>query len=1513
MVSVLIRDLDSGINLNIAGNVKNSGNHASYAGLGPWEMNPNQILTDPMNPATAQANEIVSARYGQSLYGQSFAAVARDGTTSIPFDRSGLRLTLPSQVSWDGVGVPGVTAGGGLATIEVPSFTGTTQGNTPFQVGAGYPLSLGYAPTAWMATTAYTSGQYVNNGQSVYTCTKAGTSGTAPGPVGTGNNISDGGVKWSYQGPSLFDDNSNSASKPANHPSLYNASDWAAASPNLLLPPANAFTYPLSDLKRLTYRYADTAENYSQTVIDRLGALGTAQSQLVGSIIDTNPSAYRTNLAHTKRLLFTTFSAGLDQPGVMPNYNTITSQSNTLQLLTGSIHASQEANTSPNTQAQFTIPSGSTISDFNAINGAQTVQNQIAQNKRSVALGPIDLNRPLADYRNLSAAPNLPTPVPLGPNNMGNVTQATTDRQNLARDIFVRLILATGAMAYIDPSTGAVTLPQAQAPTPPATATTYQLTIPPPSTAAPITVQTAEYDALRYLAQIAVNIVDYIDKDDISTPFVWNPGAGDNFASQSIITDRVVFGVEKPRLVINEAYGEITNALADASKTGMNNQQPSGPANVRFWLELLNPTATPYAGNGATNSLLGDGSVPLWYTSPAGNAYNPYSIIIISPAGIAGNYNLPNLKSNLTNPANVMGDISLPTTLANPGITVPTGSNYARFDFNYPNGPGATTTVVPNNGNYNTAGAATPGFVVLGPKLTSPTHLIEFNPTTTGGAAWTSNSMIQDSNGLPTAVTTPATYGSMGYVIPLPPDGGTSGTPPGLESYSGQATGLTEHLVLLRRLANPYLPPNDPAMSPDDPLSTQFTYNSSQPANPFITVDFMDFVPAWDAVHRGGINPTTGKADTTDRNPKPTTPGVGYDPWGAASTGTLTQRAATGKVQPYAGFANAPTPAANNPFVLQGYPQSFAISQNPSPTANTPLHTFFRHNGINTTAPIATTIVAGSTGPPAVTPSLAATGTPDTIMVPFDWYIHPDRPLMDPLELLQARSVKPHELTQFTYQPPPPPNPGGMVTPGTPIQKSAGRIPWFGFNPTTNLPGYDQTASVPLTHNGLFRALDMLRVKPWGYGEASGGRIYGRLNLNTVQDPRTMLAALDPQAGNLFNAGTVNNLWTTYMTGTLGRTVNSTARPLANGTFGPTGQWTTNVPVPGPTVDDILSGSPLPAGVTGLDRPFKAFGVAEYNSGTLAMTAGSGLQDTLLRVTPTAAAWTPNTKYTVGKQVTNTGNLYLCISGGTSAASGGPTGTGTNIIDNPGPKQVVWNYVGRPGQPLLWLPGQTNQYFQAELARKLMNNTTTVSNTFAVSMTVVFVSVRTSGGVVLTDNATIPRPLLGSEAYAVVPGDLRQQYYAVVDRSNMTLLPGLGGIQSQPFTAALSQAPTPLPNATSPTLFNLSLAGVVPGDAAPTVNPTTLALRRDGNTISIGIGTTLLVGAGSNQDMVTVKSINTNGSINVTVPAHTHYAGEVVTNAVPGYNGPQPNFDGFSNYNNGTSYGMVVPYAVRVQ
>jgi hypothetical protein len=59
---------------------------------------------------------------------------------------------------------------------------------------------------------------------------------------------------------------------------------------------------------------------------------------------------------------------------------------------------------------------------------------------------------------------------------------------------------------------------------------------------------------------------------------------------------------------------------------------------------------------------------------------------------------------------------------------------------------------------------------------------------------------------------------------------------------------------------------------------------------------------------------------------------------------------------------------------------------------------------------------------------------------------------------------------------------------------------------------------------------------------------------------------------------------------------------------------------------------------------------------------------TLVAVT----AWANTTAYVVGDRRKNGGNIYQCITAGTSAGSGGPTGTDTDITDG----TVHWTYLG---------------------------------------------------------------------------------------------------------------------------------------------------------------------------------------------------------------------------------------------
>jgi hypothetical protein len=55
-------------------------------------------------------------------------------------------------------------------------------------------------------------------------------------------------------------------------------------------------------------------------------------------------------------------------------------------------------------------------------------------------------------------------------------------------------------------------------------------------------------------------------------------------------------------------------------------------------------------------------------------------------------------------------------------------------------------------------------------------------------------------------------------------------------------------------------------------------------------------------------------------------------------------------------------------------------------------------------------------------------------------------------------------------------------------------------------------------------------------------------------------------------------------------------------------------------------------------------------------------------------AWTITTAVILNELRSNGGNTYVCVTAGTTAGAGGPTGTGTGIADN----TAVWDYVGFP-------------------------------------------------------------------------------------------------------------------------------------------------------------------------------------------------------------------------------------------
>jgi lysophospholipase L1-like esterase len=64
--------------------------------------------------------------------------------------------------------------------------------------------------------------------------------------------------------------------------------------------------------------------------------------------------------------------------------------------------------------------------------------------------------------------------------------------------------------------------------------------------------------------------------------------------------------------------------------------------------------------------------------------------------------------------------------------------------------------------------------------------------------------------------------------------------------------------------------------------------------------------------------------------------------------------------------------------------------------------------------------------------------------------------------------------------------------------------------------------------------------------------------------------------------------------------------------------------------------------------------------------------DTALRGTASGTAWASSTAYSLNAvRINDSGKAYVCTTAGTSAASGGPTGTGTGITDG----TAVWSWV----------------------------------------------------------------------------------------------------------------------------------------------------------------------------------------------------------------------------------------------
>jgi len=559
-----------------------------------------------------------------------------------------------------------------------------------------------------------------------------------------------------------------------------------------------------------------------------------------------------------RRNSITTISADLVKPGVSPwVYNPLTSAyvvnpaQPSLPPFGGPIPFPSL------TQRNAALPGGS---DFTTNwRGADAI---------GAPYGRIDLNRPLPPFPHMSSGTTAAIVVPNGryDTNPAALTQFQTAmqaRQIFANDIYRRLLAVTG----VSPS------------------------------GTPANPSAADLAPRRWLAQLAVNIVDYIDADEISTPFNFYTAADAgnptfNIYQVTPTTTTIppypkgnpdvpaywVFGTELPRVVINEVLGEYT-VTTDIPIPPILPTAVTGPLTVKLWVELFNPLPAPatVAGTQAANKSVlqpQDGlPVPLYVPAAGGGTlpYNPYQIVI------ANNNIAPNAHGLWYNAGGTNNNV-----LGTP--------QHIRATCNLSAGNGTVGTVPPPPPpTYSIAAPAggLPGqsFMLVGPPGNDANNDIT-SPGVPKGTPWLQSPNMQYT----------ATYRAKLKQWQI------AGVPI-LDELNGVS-------VLLRRLANPHLPPN-----PYTPAGA--LVNPALPPNPFITVDYAH------GVQLNGYGLPPGKPPVPVNKLKVPIPGNGPVPPGSY-----------GKRQPYAANFN-PNPLFSQ-YTTQPTPQG-AVNHHTLGSPNVPL------------------------------------------------------------------------------------------------------------------------------------------------------------------------------------------------------------------------------------------------------------------------------------------------------------------------------------------------------------------------------------------------------------------------------------------------------------------------------------------------------------------------------------------------------------------------------------------------
>src|SRR5262245_23895473 len=646
-------------------------------------------------------------------------------------------------------------------------------------------------------------------------------------------------------------------------------------------------------------------------------------------------------------------------------------------------------------------------------------------------IGAMDVNRKLTDYRLWTARPFGAMPAPTPPfnqPNIGNVAQAVADRQQLAADILLRLRLATGRIT-------APSVPTANDPTD------------------------------RLLAQLAVNIVDFIDNDDCITPFKWTSATGggaddltntdpNNANYKPLVQQNYVFGFERPRLVINETYTRFENDPTDTF--------PGNKAEKNFWMrtwvEMHNPVtpASPAEQFSGSEGYYQDPSQAAGW-NPDDQLHGGYRTTVAENSGGTQSsvYRVLVTKirqavvanpdpMGMRDPNNVAG---YPSTPLEPVVWFANvaGTQTVRHQQAAPLGQ-----VVEHNVDltgmgppYGWTGAnKNRSFFVVGPEADQT----GWQPGMQGNtAAQIQNGGQQDQAELTSA--------SLQWEIQRDPMMGDY-TPPAMVGELGKVTWAPG--FVLQRLACPAQPPG--------------------PTNPYVTIDYWDNDPV-----------TVGNRLKYDMDGN----GTGMEPpW--------EQTYAWGRRQPYDAVMMFQGQAPN------GQQATALYRQQPNGVAQNPNHTFWQHNG--------------QAQQRQQNDNWTNLGT--TLEQPFRPLAHYDRVVINPTELFHVVAVRPHEFSQLFHGPPgAQPARDGLTTAAPSAWLFEFAADWLDHG-VTNGPG-----------GRLHRALGLVRTGTHIQGLGRGGRVPGKININTIFSQQVFDAVCDALLANTrtgpnrFNQDDVNAAW----------------------------------------------------------------------------------------------------------------------------------------------------------------------------------------------------------------------------------------------------------------------------------------------------------------------------------------------------------------------------------------------------